>query len=522
MARAVLSIPFSHPSRIWLASVAAVLVLLATPVQAQLNEDLELGPGDGIADQEFGYSVAVNNGLVIVGARFDDDNGADSGSTYVFDAATGSELLKLLPTDGAAGAQFGFSVDIDNGIVAVGALLGGNNGVSSGAAYLFDAVTGAQLHKLLPDDAAAGDEFGYDLAIDGGVVAVGAKRDDDMGDSSGAVYLFDASTGAQIDKLLPSDGGANNTFGEAVSMDNGVLAVGAHGHSHNGVLLFPGAAYLFDVATGSELAELQADDAQSWDFFGSDVAIDNGIVAVGAWAKNIVFDHSGAAYVFDAASGSQIGSRLVPADTRDRQHFGISVAVSNGIVAVGAEGDIDRGFEAGAAYLYDALSGSQIDKLLASNGAVFDRLGSSIAIENGLVAAGAVGADDTAGSVYLYGSPSAGSCLDLAVDNLVGGGQAAVTITGGTPGAPAITAWGRQPGETTINRGIYCTTFDIMGVNKSRIIGGFNHVFDASGVITFGVDIPASLSGRTLLFQSGEGGTCPMECMSNLVEAVVE
>ena len=402
-----LSICAVERMRAVLAAVGGVLVVLATPVHGQMNEDLKLLSGDGIADQEFGYSVAVDNGLVAVGARFDDDNGAQSGSAYLFEAATGTELVKFVPGDGAAGAQFGFSIDIDDGLIAVGALRADDDGgIVSGAAYVFNATTGAQLHKLLPADGAADDEFGFAVAIDSGIVAVGSKRDDDNGIDSGSLYLFDASTGAQIDKLLPSDGGANNTFGEAVAMDNGIVAVGAHGHSHNGVLLFPGAAYLFDVATRSQIAELRANDAQSWDFFGSAIAIDNGVVAVGAWAKSIVFDHSGAAYVFDVASGSQIGSRLVPADTRDRQHFGISVAVDNGIVAVGAEGDIDNGPDSGAAYRYDAFSGEQLDKLLASDGAVFDRLGAAVAMGGGLVATGAVGGDDSAGSVYLYGVPS--------------------------------------------------------------------------------------------------------------------
>ncbi len=397
----VFASPFM-PDRSLFAVLAGVVLILASPVQGQVNEDLKLLPNDGFAGQEFGYSVASDAGVIALGGRFDDDNGADSGSAYLFDASTGSQLRKFLPTDGAAGAQFGFSIDIGSGMVAVGAPRADDEGVTTGAAYLFDANTGTQLHKLLPADGAADDEFGCAIAIDNGIVAVGAMRDDDNGDSSGSVYLFDTSTGAQIDKLLPGDGATNNTFGEAVAMDAGILAVGAHGHSHDGLLLFPGAAYLFDVATGSQLAELRANDSQSGDFFGSAIGINDGIVAVGAWAKNIVFDHSGAAYVFDGASGEQIGSRLVPADTRDRQHFGISVAVDNGTVAVGADGDIDNGFEAGAAYVFDAFTGSEIEKLLASDGAVFQELGGSIAFDNGVVAAGAFGDAAGAGSVYVF------------------------------------------------------------------------------------------------------------------------
>ncbi len=57
--------------------------------------------------------------------------------------------------------------------------------------------------KLLPSDGEAGDQFGWSIAISDGVVAVGAQSDDDNGSNSGSVYLFDAATGVQIDKLLP-------------------------------------------------------------------------------------------------------------------------------------------------------------------------------------------------------------------------------------------------------------------------------------------------------------------------------
>ena len=516
----------TSPSILFRAALTAVLGILLLPagqLAAQQLEDLELLPGDGTAGQEFGFSVAVDGGTIVVGSRFDDDLGAFSGSAYLFDAASGAQLHKLLADDGGAGDQLGASVALDAGIVAVGACQAGDNGIGSGAAYIFDASTGAQLHKLLPDDGAAGDEFGCAIAVADGVVAVGAKRDDDNGDDSGTVYLFDAATGAQIDKLLAGDGGANDTFGEVVAMDAGILAVGAHGHSHDGLLLFPGAAYLFDVATGAQLARAEcASDAQSWDFFGSAISIDNGVVAVGAWSKSIVFDHSGAAYVFDASTGAQIGSRLVPADTRDRQHFGISVAVDGGIVAAGAEGDIDNGFEAGAAYLFDAFSGAELEKLLASDGAVFDRLGASIAAADGVVATGAFGDEAEPGSVYLFGSPAGVACLDLVVENVVGGEQAVVMLSGGTPGAGAMVAWGPREGETTLERGPWCATFDIRGVSRSRIISGLGRVFDASGVMSFSVDVPANLSGRGLRFQGAEGGTCPMQCMSSLVETTVE
>ena len=110
-----------------------------------------------------------------------DDNGTSSGSAYLFDASPGAQTAKFLPSDGAASEIFGISISIDNGVVAVGAPIDDDNGSSSGSAYLFDAPTGAQIAKVLPNDGAQGDLFGFSIAIDNGVVAVGARGDDDNG-----------------------------------------------------------------------------------------------------------------------------------------------------------------------------------------------------------------------------------------------------------------------------------------------------------------------------------------------------
>ena len=66
---------------------------------------------------------------------------------------------------------------------------------------------GDQLFKLLADDGAAGDDFGFSVAISGPagkeVAIVGAWQDDDNGPEAGSAYLFDTTMGRQLFKLLP-------------------------------------------------------------------------------------------------------------------------------------------------------------------------------------------------------------------------------------------------------------------------------------------------------------------------------
>ncbi len=141
----------------------------------------------------FSWSVAISGTTAIVGAEGDDDNGFNSGSAYLFDTTTGRQIFKLLPDDGAAFDYFGFSVAISGATAIVGAYLGDDNGADSCSAYLIDTTTGEQIAKLLANNGAVGDYFGISVAVTGATAIVGAYWDDDNGTNSGSAYLFDAA-----------------------------------------------------------------------------------------------------------------------------------------------------------------------------------------------------------------------------------------------------------------------------------------------------------------------------------------
>ncbi len=143
----------------------------------------------------------------------DDDNGADSGSAYLFDTTTGQQIAKLVADDGAANDVFGNSVAISppgRTTAIVGAAYDDDNGSFSGSAYLFDIsdpANPAQIAKLLPDDGATDDQFGWSVAISGATALAGAVVDDDNGSSSGSAYLFDATAPGKCPWDLDESGG---------------------------------------------------------------------------------------------------------------------------------------------------------------------------------------------------------------------------------------------------------------------------------------------------------------------------
>ncbi len=217
------------------------------------NQLSKITASDAAIDDYFGSNVDCCGNIAIVASPLDDDNGTDSGSVYVFDISDPINPVrfpytKLIPIDGAAGDIFGNAIAIYGDVAIVGAPLNDDDGADSGSAYLFDINTGNQLFKLTAPDAAAGDYFGNGVAISGNVAIVAAPLDDDDGADSGSAYLFDVTTGNFLEKITACDADAEDNFGLPAICDNNII-IGAQGNDDAGA--FSGSAYLF-----SELVEI--------------------------------------------------------------------------------------------------------------------------------------------------------------------------------------------------------------------------------------------------------------------------
>ncbi len=343
--------------------LALAIVALTSPVQAAtytLNN--KLTADDAAYDDHFGTSVAISGNTAIVGSIYDDDDGADSGSAYLFDITTGQQIAKLTADDAASGDYFGDAVAISGNIAIVGSVYDDDVGTNSGSAYLFDITTGQQIAKLTADDAAAGNHFGDSVAISGNTAIVGSDRDDDAFTTSGSAYLFDITTGQQIAKLRADDATAGDRFGTSVSISGNTAIVGSYWDDDDGSA--SGSAYLFDITTGEQIAKLTADDAEAGDRFGSSVAISGNTVIVGSYWDDDDGPASGSAYLFDITTGKQI-AKLTADDAEAGDRFGSSVAISGNIAIVSSHLDDGIGSDNGSAYLFDITSGEQIAKLTA-------------------------------------------------------------------------------------------------------------------------------------------------------------
>jgi hypothetical protein len=142
---------------------------------------------------QFGVSVSLSGDTALIGASWNDDNGY-SGSMYVFTrtGTTWTQQQKLFASDGAAGDQFGVSVSLSGDTALIGAYLDDDNGAGSGSAYVFTrtGTTWTQQQKLLASDGAAGDCFGWSVSLAGDTTFIGAPLDFVERFFLGSAYVF--------------------------------------------------------------------------------------------------------------------------------------------------------------------------------------------------------------------------------------------------------------------------------------------------------------------------------------------
>lgn len=112
-------------------------------------------------------------------------------------------------------------------------------------------------------------------------------------------------------------------------------------------------------------------------------------------------------------------------------------------------------------------------------------------------------------------------CSRLTVSNLVAGEEATWNVIGARGGEEIAITYGLRPGETILNgQASYCATFAIEGILPSRVICRANA--DAGGTLTCSRRVPDGASGVRVLMQAAQANTCPYECMSNIVEQVIQ
>jgi hypothetical protein len=214
------------------------------------------------------------------------------------------------------------------------------------------------LRQLTPSDAAAGDAFGWSVAMDGNLIAVGGVT----AGSNGAAWIFQRSTGTntfnQVGKVLPGDN-SSGLFPHCLALQDNTLV--------GGTLTFTsGAGFVYERNQGGTnhwgLVKKLVPTAPGGtsDGFGLSVALNNDLILVGAQGDDAVADNNGAAWLYQRNRGGanqwNIAARLSAEPVESGRLFGLAVAIANDSLILGAPQDDEAGPDTGAAFVRRAGS----------------------------------------------------------------------------------------------------------------------------------------------------------------------
>lgn len=256
---------------------------------------LELDDPRDEVDDGFGVSVAIDGNVVVVGVPRDRLLGHATGRVVVYELGpVGWELTAYLRSDLPRSlSDFGNAVAVQGDLIAVGSLQDDEAITDGGAVHLFRRMPDGswphvqRLHPLDPQWAA---QFGWSVALDEGRLAVGCMScvtDAEPLIASGTACVFeDDGTGQFVERAVvaAADVQVRAGFGYSVALDEDLLVVGEPGwdeRSDDRV----GRVHVFSgMADGSWVldAELLPPSRQDWDESGLAVKIEDGVVAVGS------------------------------------------------------------------------------------------------------------------------------------------------------------------------------------------------------------------------------------------------
>jgi hypothetical protein len=193
---------------------------------------------------------------------------SSAGAAYVFQETGGawSQLAECMADDAAANSLLGWSVAVASDSLLVGAPLGREGILTSGAAYQFQpsAVGWPQTGKLTDSLGASRSWFGFSVALQGNVAAIGASQDSGFGATAGAVCLFSTQDNLwqQTHKFNVTSPAAGAQFGFNLALDGNHLVVGAP-FQDEPLAPLTGAAFAFSPAGAPPANEPPVADASA-------------------------------------------------------------------------------------------------------------------------------------------------------------------------------------------------------------------------------------------------------------------
>jgi ELWxxDGT repeat protein len=248
---------------------------------------------DGVADH-FGSSVSISGNRLVVGARLS----GGVGKVWVFDVTSGERLQTILNPDPTSGDWFGAKVGIFGTQLVVSAPFDDFGALNSGSFYVFNAATGGLPTATVGNPSpSASENFPNDLAIHSGRIVASSMLDDTTATDGGIAYIFNATTGGLLNTLTNPVGGASDWFGYGAGISEQFVAISVHSADRGATNA--GSVAIFDAETGQFQFLVDNPFPSPSGFFGNTaLAFSGSSLIVGATGADRPSTDSGAAYIY--------------------------------------------------------------------------------------------------------------------------------------------------------------------------------------------------------------------------------
>lgn len=428
-----------------LLAAACAGVLGGSPAGVMLAPTAVLRGVNVGAGTQFGYAVSVSQGGALIGqplvpTGLPGTHGDATATAYIYrNQLREAELPDSVPTNPpceVCAERYGSAVAIRGDLAVVGTPRRRTVGDDSGAVFVFTRNVGANwvlAQVLLGSDSAAGDLFGSAVATDGATILVGAPGDEQ---GAGGAYAFTRVSGfwTQLQKLTGKGNGAGAAFGSAVAVDGGLAAVGAPmaGASAGGRVH----AFEFHGGSWVESQTIESPRAGGGNLFGASVSLDAaaGALAAGAPGESMSgAPNVGAAYVFARLIGAWSQQQRFEGTSFSPIRYGMSVATRGGVLVIGAPPK-PPSIAPGIAYIFTRLGATwtQSAFVSATDGNAGEEYGRSVSIDGDLIAVGAPNFEFDGlplGAAFLYTITITPCVYDLTFDAVVDSRDLAVLLS---------------------------------------------------------------------------------------------
>lgn len=386
-----------------LGCILCIMGLSITPLLAAVDllPTQKLVPPIGADEDAYGWAVALDGDTLMVGTPYDITEADNAGAVYVYtwNGTTWVFAQQLTTSDAAAEDDFGIAIALEGDTAMISSILEDE----AGAVYVFERDGGVwgQTQKLVPDDNAADDLFGISIALEGDLALIGAPGDTQPGlpiplkDGSFYAYERIEGTWTQQDRIVATTD-PKNALGASVILDGTTGYVGA---VLDGPTEFdrPGAVYIYEYAAGelTEIDKVTASDGALGDLFGASIRVLDDRLLIGAPGDG----GTGSVYTYSFVTDTWVeGDKIAAPDPLTYSSFGASMAMDGDTLLVGAPNEMPLpdgtlpGTEPGAAYLFTLVNDVWTQQYtLTADNTDADYFGLSVALEGNAAIVGAFG-----------------------------------------------------------------------------------------------------------------------------------